>query len=679
MLSAPHPNGGAHASGVAHPSPPVFASWTGVLRRRWAWGLGVALLVMGAVAFFLLLQPPIYRAEARLRLADPPPMSGVSTTGGVLSLFGMGGNAFANDFQVLRSRTLMENVVAERSLNARLTAPTGWHRDSLFTSLTASRDTEAASFHVSWTPAGEVQVRRTAPTDSLVGTYAPGVTATFGALSVVFAPKRPHTPERFTLSTVPFGEAVRELDGRLETQRTTRDANVLDLRFDDPDPRLAEGVVQSAVAHFVALRSDLYQRESGQAVDSLRVVASQTMSELEQAEDRLEALQRESGLVAADAQSEAMIERYTAALLAAEATAAELDAVTTALARVNASANPGDAWTSLVAHPQFLENLTVGELLTQMTLLEQKRIQLAALRSPDNVEYRTVVAQIASLDGSLRAVASNYRSGLEERVRVAEAKVTELEGMLAAAPSQMMELLRRQRDMRVLTEVVVLTEQRLRQEELRQALTFSNAQVIDPAALLYRPVWPRPKLMLAAGLLLSLAFGLLAMVVVERADGSVRSARQLAPYMASPLLAAVSVGRSNGRAGVVQLSPAEIELLLRRGRVDEGRRSHLLLVSAGGSADAETFGRALEGSAQAENGRAGGLVPALTVLPPVTSRAAAEAVARQGTPVLVVLRAGETDGRAVAGMLELLTSAGAPVAGGVLLCRTTREAHIAWT
>jgi hypothetical protein len=73
------------------------------------------------------------------------------------------------------------------------------------------------------------------------------------------------------------------------------------------------------------------------------------------------------------------------------------------------------------------------------------------------------------------------------------------------------------------------------------------------------------------------------------------------------------------------------------------------------------------------------LVPTVTVLPPVTSRAAAEAAASHGAPVLVVLRAGQTDGRAVAGMVELLTSAGAPVAGGVLLCRSTREADIAWT
>jgi tyrosine-protein kinase Etk/Wzc len=699
-----HTNGGPYPTHGSRPLPePVLSAWGGVVRRRWGWGVATFALVMGAVVAMVFLQVPIYRADARIRLADPPPMSGVNPSAGMLGLFGLGGNAFANDFQVLRSRTLREAVVAERALNVQLEAPVGWHRDSLFTALSADRETQKATFEVTWTASGDVEVR-SAANDSLVGTFAPSTPASFGGVTAVFRPRQAHTPERFALVTAPFGEAVRGLEGRLETQRAARDANVLDVRFDDRDPKLAEGVVASAVAHFIALRSELYRRESGQAVDSLRTVSAQTLQELESAEDRLEDLQRESGLVAVDAQSEAMVERYSAALLAAETFRAELDLVEDALARVDTSTNPGEAWISLVAHPQFLENPTVGEMLVQMTALEQQRILLAATRSPENLEYATVLEQIASLDQSLRALARSYRTGTEQRARVAEAKVAELEGMIAAAPAKLRDLLDRQREMRVLTEVVVLTEQRLRQEELRQALTLSNAQVIDPAALRFKPVWPRKKLMLAGGLLIALGFAVLGMVVVERADGGVRSARQLAPYMASPLLAAVPAGRRNGKPAVVQLSSAEVDVLLRRGRVDDAHRSHLVLVSAGALADAESVARALEGAVSGAahgaphpnggnvNGAAiaspnggsaanGGapLVPTVTVLPPVTSPAAAEAVARQGAPVLVVLRAGETDGRAVAAMVELLTRAGAPVAGGVLLCRSTREADIAWT
>jgi hypothetical protein len=125
------------------------------------------------------------------------------------------------------------------------------------------------------------------------------------------------------------------------------------------------------------------------------------------------------------------------------------------------------------------------------------------------------------------------------------------------------------------------------------------------------------------------------------------------------------------------LSPLEAEFLLKRGKVDLNGRYHLLVLSAGAQGDAEEMVRALERASATENGSER-LTPSLTVLAPVGSRAAAEDVARQAAPVLLVLRAGETDGSEVARTLALLDDAGAPVAGGVLLCRSSREAHIAW-
>src|SRR5262245_30164145 len=145
MITAPHSNG-AHANGGPAHAAPVLASWAGVVRRRWPWALGVSTLVMGAVVALILLSRPIYRADARIRLADPPPRSGVNPSAGMLGVFGFGGNAFANDFQVLRSRSLREQVVAERSLNVTLDAPPEWYRDSLFTSLSAGPETGAATF-----------------------------------------------------------------------------------------------------------------------------------------------------------------------------------------------------------------------------------------------------------------------------------------------------------------------------------------------------------------------------------------------------------------------------------------------------------------------------------------------------------------------------------------------------
>jgi uncharacterized protein involved in exopolysaccharide biosynthesis len=673
MSNAPYSNGR-----VPELETPVVASWLGMVRRRWIWGLGIAGLVLAATVGFILIQRPIYRAEARLRLADPPPMGGLNPSASMLSLFGMAGNAFANDLQLLDSRSLREQVVAERTLQVMLLAPTGWTRDSIFVSLSAGRETRSATYDVAWTPERRLSVARSAPTDSVIGTFAPGETARFGDVAVVFQTRRPDAPERFKIVTVPFGQAVQQAGSRIVAQRAARDANVLDIQYDDPDAALAQGVVESTVAHFVGLRTAVNERESGETVDSLRVVLEKVHAELATAEDELEAMQRESGLVAPEAQSEALVERYSDALYQRESTRAELEVLSAALARVDVVQNPGEGWLLLAAHPAFVSNETMGGLLARMTLLEEKRVELAALRTPENVEHRTVLQQIATLDASLRALARNFRTGLEERLGLLEAQVAAMDAQLSEAPTLIIELGQRQRDLRILNEVAVLTEGRLRQEELRQALTSSNVQVIDPAALRYKPVWPRKKLMLAAGFLISMGFGVLGMVVVERADTSVRSARQLAPFMRSPLLAAVAVGRSNGRGGEVRLSPMEANFLLKRGNVDTEGRYRLLVLSAGAQGDAEELVRALERASAAENGGEH-LTPSLTVLQPIGSRAAAEAVARQAAPVLLVLRAGETEGSEVARTLGLLDEAGAPVAGGVLLCRSTREADIAWS
>src|SRR5262245_15369785 len=112
MLTPAHTNGGPHLNGGHRAPEPVLATWAGVVRRRWGWGLGIGVVVMAVVVALILRQVPIYRADARIRMADPPPMSGVNPSAGMLGLFGLGGNAFANDFQVLRSRTLRDAVVA---------------------------------------------------------------------------------------------------------------------------------------------------------------------------------------------------------------------------------------------------------------------------------------------------------------------------------------------------------------------------------------------------------------------------------------------------------------------------------------------------------------------------------------------------------------------------------------
>jgi uncharacterized protein involved in exopolysaccharide biosynthesis len=624
----------------------------GLLRRRAAWGAGVGVVVLAFAAAVVLLARPVYRAEARLRLGEPPPSTGVSPTGGLLSFLRMGGDPFSNDLELLSSRTLAEEVVRAEGLSAKLDAPRGWHRDSIFVSLALQDTTIKATYEATWDGEGAVRVERLSPDRAEIGRFVVGEPADFGGLRIAFAERKPGGPESVRLATLPFGEAVRTERGRLQVERSRREANLVDLAYDHSDPAVAVGVVRAAVREFLHLRTRLFQRESGETMDSLRSVARETQVELRNAEDALEAIQRETGLVAPDAQSEALIERYEVSYAALLEARTEADALGAQLERVAATPGRMQAWSTLVAHPRFLENETLAGLLERLTTLEELRQEALSRRQPESREVRTLEEQIVQLDLALRTLVQEYRVALDQRIAEARRQVEQLDVLLATLPARVVELARHQRSVRILSEVSVLTEQRLRQEELRLALAFSNVQVVDPPALRYRPVWPRKKLGLAVGLLFAMGSGLLAMVLVERADGSVRRAARLRALTGAPVLAAPVA-----RRGAWPLEAREIEAIRR------ATGAGCFVVACSG-ADVAARDVAAELSGEGEG--------------PVRVESFADAVALAARPAVLVVAAGATPEAEVRRTAGLVREAGGSVAGTVAACASARRRGELW-
>jgi uncharacterized protein involved in exopolysaccharide biosynthesis len=654
----------------------LVAGWIALVRRRWGWGVAVGTLVLAVTAYMILSARPVYRADARLRLASAPPSPGVPTSGGgglLGGFFNTGGDPFSNDLEVLASRTLAERVTEENALNVRLGAPRGWHRDSLFTAVRASRDASRGSYRLEWQGDGSVIVRRLAPTDSLLGHFATGEPIRFEGVELVPGPRKRGAPDELVVATYAFAEAAQATQARIQAVRPRREANVLELRIADTDPKLAREVLESVVNGFIALRSRLFERESGETVDSLRGVADRTRAELAAAEASLVAFQTSSALVAADAQSEEAVRRLVEAEVELETARQDLSAVESMLARSDSAPEAASSWTALVAHPRFLENETIGSLLTRLTVLEEQRTALAARRSESSTEYRTLLAQMRFLETSLRSTVTSYRTAVAERIGVLDELVGRMRSQLAAVPDKAVELNRGLRQVRILTEVLINTEQRLRQEELREALAFSNVQVIDPAQLEYRSIWPRKKLMLAVGLMLAFGFAMLAMIVVDSADATVRSAAELSTITGAPVVAALP---SNGR--LARPADSETHAMLALGRSIGAPSLPPIVVAAvdgnGGAVVAEGVREVLLSSPGWV-----GAAREVIVAPPVVSYAAARAALGQGGPLLLVVVRGRTALPDVERAVRLLREAGGGAAGMVVMVGSDAEAGELWT
>jgi uncharacterized protein involved in exopolysaccharide biosynthesis len=650
-----------------HDDPGVIASWAHLVRRRWPTGLVAGSLVLGVAVAVIFLTRPVYRSEAALRLGEPPPPGGVSPTAGILSFLRVGGDPFANDLELLSSRTLAESIVDRVALSAQLIAPAGWHRDSVLTELRTTRETRLAAYDVEWTD-GRIRVRRKSASDSLVVDVAPGEPAVFDGVTAVFRPWREGMPREVGLSTVPFAQAVRRTRSAVAVERPRREANVVAIAYGDTDPDIANAVVLTTVTEFMRLRTQLQQRESGQTVDSLRAVARGTAAELRQAEDALASFQRASGLVAPEVQGEALVERQADVMTRLERARAELAAVDEMLGRLDDAGDSDRAWTSLLSYPAFLENQTLGEMLTALTLLYGERANLGSRLAPTNRDVVAITRQIEYFEESLRNVAREYRIGLHDGIAMLEPQAAAFDSILATMPASIAGLGRGQRDVRILTEIVILTEQRLRQEELRQALTYSNVQVIDAPALRDRPVWPRKKVGLLVGMVLAGAFAMLAMVVRDRTDFRIRRVAQVSEVTGRPVLAVIEAGRG----GVIDLSPVEMAALLRRAGITPNGGRALTLVPLR-AALVPTTAALPPGTVDAIGD--GGV----TAVHPIRDFGDAAAIVATDAPTALLAEAGRTTADELRRVIRLIEDAGGTVAGVVLVCHGDRQARSAWS
>ena len=640
-------------------------AWIGVVRRRWRVGVLLWLPLLALAAALILFARPVYRAQAKVRLGEPPPMSGVSPTAGFFGLMRLGGDPFANDLELLTSRTLTEQVVRDNALNATLLAPRGWHRDSVFSRFEADTTTAAAIYTLVWRPDGRIDVQMTSPRDSVVGTIAPGEPIAFAGVTLVARPLRAGMPERVEVKTIPFGLALLQMGARVRAERSRRDANVVDIEFDGTDPALARGVVASAIDRFIALRTEIQRRESGQTVDSLRVVGQATARELSEAESALERWQRETRLVSPDVQSEVFVTRYGELLTLVEQARAELDAIIAIADRLDAARDTAGAWSALLAFPQFVESIAIGGLVSRLSELEQRRTELATRRAETSREYNVLVDQIRQLDETVRSLVQTSRESLAERLAALQAQADEMDRALAMMPAQAIELGRRTRAIRLLSEVILLTEQRLRQEELRQALTFSNVQIVDPPRIRFKPVWPRRTIGLGVGFLIATAFAVLGMVVTERADRRVRHAAEIEALTGGPVIAATLADRS----GLPVLSEDEVRVVTRHAAMNGQLRLGIAPIEAG--PHAERLSLALS------NGDAPPSGAVLTALPVIDNLAAATIAT--GTRVALIVHVGRTRSDALARSVRLLETAGASVVGAIVVCDRRRDLDALWT
>ena len=548
------PSGGVGA-GSWTPSPPrppddevdLREVWA-ILRRNW-WIVagGTALGLLTAFAY-VKLATPIYRSSTTLQFQEKG--STVPVLDALRDL--QGGTEVGTEMEVLRSRSLAEAVIDSLGLQVGVAGPRGVRRGDVIASVQADADAPEVGIRLVRGADGRFTAElRDGEYDGELGAALPGEPLRLPGATVVLAPGAAEL-ERVDLEVLPRPLAAERFGEALGVSRPNRDANVVKVRFDAPDPELARDVANVLAHQYLVRRNAVRKVSDRSTVDFLRSQVDTLQVQLRTAEDAVRRFREQNRVVSLEAEAQAQVER----LAALQAQRAELESEREALAALLAEAGAdaggvgagGTPYRRLLAFPTLLRNQTTSTLLAELTERETELGQLRVRRTPADPDVQAVASQLQALEEQATAVVTTYLGGLSNQVEAIDRELAGFGERLAAVPAKEVEYARLARSASVLADIYTLLQTRLKEAEVVEAVEDASVRVVDVAVVAREPVKPRGGLGLALGLLLGGFLGVAGALGRDAVGHRVNSESDVEQTTGLPVL--VSVPRLSSRHGL---------------------------------------------------------------------------------------------------------------------------------
>ena len=520
---------------------PAFSilSVLATIRRQWLWMLLTTLAGIALTVIVTLRQRPVYEARASIRLAEQK-NAGIQPD--VLTAL-TGPSSIETEMEILRSRSVSEDVVDSLQLQAKVVEPKGEPRQLLFGRLELARDATPGIYTIERDTT--VFTVTTPEGHSVGGAYGAPVTIAGVLIEPLPLADGPRRVRIAVSSPTAAAEAVR---ADLKVTRPQTNAGIVVVSYRSSDPQLAAAVVNGVANSYIGLRTRGQKQQYRAAVDFLQGQVQRYGTQLAEAEGALEQFRRANSIVDPDAQAGDEARRLADLKVQQEELTARRGEMSELVRRTRQRADSSADWTAFAASPALVQNPTIASVVQQLTTAEGERAQLLARRTGADPDVVTLTQRIATLRLRLSALANATLQSLGEQARQLDATLSHSRTRLARVPEAQLQDARLQRRVTLVTELYTLLQTRLNESQISEAMEIANVELVDPALVPSRPLAARRIFNLLFGTALALLIGIIVAVVRESNDTSVRSRAEVAQLTMVPLLASIPrIDLRNGR------------------------------------------------------------------------------------------------------------------------------------
>lgn len=537
-----------------------------ILRRRIWLVLGVVAVALLGTAFVVLRQPPVYRANAVVRIQDErQAVAGGIGGAAVEQAFGRSSDMVYTHLQVLGSRSVAARVVDQTGI--RLRPVNGAQRSVELKDVSVAEEASEDSITVAFLEEGY------RATSSLHGSAeaAYGSPVNLGGVSFTVA-ARPRVDEaRYVVRSrgAMIDFVVR---GIIATPRER--TNVVDIEFTAGDPHLAQQVVNALVLEFQATSAREAQQQATRRRAFVEAQLAQTDSLLAEAQAALTDFQSREEVYSLEQKFLAQQSGQLTLDIRREELAADLGMLRGLLERLTRGGDMSGLNT-LISAPTVAENPLVGQLYNQLVQYETERSSMTSGswgRSGEHPDVQRLDRLIEETRARLIDAVRSHVEALEARLAALDQLREQNAQALKSLPETGAEEARLRQQVQTIHKMADQLREEYQRARIAEAVEAGQVTIVDLALSPGREISARRGMKITLGLLVGLMAGAGLAFILEQMNTAIRTRDDLERVLGVAGLAVIPhLKVSPAAAGVAKWVPSRLRNLIGSG--DSGGRS----------------------------------------------------------------------------------------------------------
>jgi len=514
------------------------------VRKRW-WIVAIVAIVVAVPWFWYIMnQPPVYKAKARIRFNDLADrdnrLSGARTA-------------------ELTSRTFAEKVVAQLGLSLRMQ-----EKDGKF----ISRSKIFQKFQTTKRPVPGLYILNLRSDDTFLLVYSDpdleketlvksgliqdiignGYLEASGMTFKLVEQYR-SLPPTIEFKVLSFRDAVESFQSRIKVKWEDRASTLMSLSLTDSDPILVADMTNKLAEVLIDESRGLKAGNEQGRVSIIEKQLTVAKTELDESERKLQNFKERYG-VSLQANQQSKLNELTAL----ETELDELDEVLTTLksllqqkeqqATLPATSDPHKRTLRFIMNQlsnqtAFNTNATILVIRDELSSLEQEWSDIATRTSPANPKAKKKLEEILQVHNQVESFARQESVRLQNRHSNLNGKVRRIQAELRQQPARLAELSQLEREHEVLD-----TQYRSLLAEHQDAIQKAGAnsediKVLDPAIPPEFPTNTDKKQMAAIGGAAAIFLGIGLVVVIEVLNKTIMTAEDVKKYLRLPILGTI--------------------------------------------------------------------------------------------------------------------------------------------